>query len=434
MSEPWDVVVAGAGVGGAAFALALACEQPGLRVLLLEQHAGAGNLNRGDNLLPTVTAYLAAWGCLERLRAAGARDLFRMQVWAGGARLMEVPLARPGDAAPYLVLAHPEIERALVEAACAGGRVEVRWRSRLSGLLRERQGGVERVIGARVAGPGGAEQLGARLVVGADGSRSQVRAGLGIDLRRLVYAHGYYGIAMQRPTDYEDAMRVELSPRGGILVVPRLEPDLVGLGVLVHEREEPLFRSGPLEEKLAAIRARTRLFDGCQAHPEGAHLYRLSRAHAPRYVAPGCALLGDAIHVTNPVAGQGMTMAIEDAAALARRVGPALARATSAAEELDAALLAYQAERRPRNAAILRWSHWLSHAYAHPGRPAHWVRRRLFALGGTALGRRVHGAIYGRLAARTPLALAAAPRARELTATAPQAEAPAAVGLEAGSA
>lgn len=118
MSERFDVVIAGAGIGGAACALALAHLRPELRVLLVEQHRGAGNLNRGDNLLPTITTYLHEWGCVDRLREAGARELNRMQVWADGRRLMEVPLSRP-DEAPYLVLTHPAIERVLVEAACA---------------------------------------------------------------------------------------------------------------------------------------------------------------------------------------------------------------------------------------------------------------------------------------------------------------------------
>jgi 2-polyprenyl-6-methoxyphenol hydroxylase-like FAD-dependent oxidoreductase len=217
-----------------------------------------------------------------------------------------------------------------------------------------------------------------------------------VTLPRFAYDHGYWGIALARPPEYVDAMRLELHPKGGVLVVPRLEPDRIGLGVLVHPDEEPLFRSGTLEAKLAAVRERSRLFEGLTPYPEGAHLYRLSRAHARRYVAPGVALLGDAIHVTNPVAGQGMTMAIEDAAALARHAGAALA----AGHDVDRALLAYQAERRPRNATILRWSHWMSHAYAHPGGGADWVRRGVLALGGTALGRRVHGAIYGALATR----------------------------------
>ena len=66
-----DVIVAGAGVGGAALALAFAVR--GARVLLVERRAGPGNINRGDSVLPAVTRHLQAWGVLDRL-LAGARE------------------------------------------------------------------------------------------------------------------------------------------------------------------------------------------------------------------------------------------------------------------------------------------------------------------------------------------------------------------------
>lgn len=389
-----DVVIVGAGVGGAACALAFA--RLGARVLVLEQHPGPGNLNRGDSLLPTVTAYLSAWGVLERFRAAGGKPLERMIVQAEGRPLMDVPL-RHEASAPYLVLAHPEIERTLVEAAEATGRVEVRYRSHVTGLA-EREG---RVVGVRLKRRGQEDEVvSARLVIGADGQSSRTRQALSIPQARVPYDHGYYGIALTRPVGYEDAMRLELHPRGGVLVVPRVEPDQVGLGVLVQAQDETLFRSGSLPEKLAAIRARTPLLADCQpVNDDPAHLYRLARSHSPRYVARGAALIGDAIHTTNPVAGQGMTMAIEDGAALARHAAPVLVEGRDL-EALDAALAAYERERRPSNASILRWSHVLSHVYAHPGRVAHWLRARVFGIGGTALGRRLHRTIYGRLATR----------------------------------
>src|SRR5262249_13412376 len=160
-------------------------------------------------------------------------------------------------------------------------------------------------------------------------------------------AHSYFGVEVTRPAAYEDAMRIELHRDGGVLVVPA-PGERVGLGVLVHAREEELFRAGSLDEKMDAIRRRSPLFAGCRPFGHGAHLYKPGRAHAPRYFARGAALLGDAVHVTNPTAGQGMTMAVEDASALAQHAGPALATGASGAE-LDAPLRAYERQRRPAN-------------------------------------------------------------------------------------
>jgi 2-polyprenyl-6-methoxyphenol hydroxylase-like FAD-dependent oxidoreductase len=116
-------------------------------------------------------------------------------------------------------------------------------------------------------------------------------------------------------------------------------------------------------------------------------------------VARGAVLIGDAIHVTNPTAGQGMTMAIEDAAALARHVGPALARSGSDAD-IDRALADYERDRRPKNEKLLRWSHWMSRFYAMPGLRGDWLRRQVFGLGGTFLGQALQKAIWTRVASR----------------------------------
>lgn len=399
----YDVVIAGAGVGGAALALALASRYP-LRVLAVDRRSGPGNINRGDSLLPAVTQHLHGWGALPAIRAAGARPVRKMQVHHHRAGLLfEAPLTGPEsdlERAPYLVLPHPEIERVLVESAAAAspGQAEVRYGCRISGLLREHGSERGRVIGAVLSQGGSEVPVQARLVVGADGASSTVRSLLGLGIVHEPYDHGFYIIEVERPASYEDAMRLELHPDGGILVVPQGE-DRVGLGVLVRSADQDLFRAGPLEAKLAAIGRRSQLLEGQRPFPKGAHLYALHRGHAPRYLAAGAALMGDAIHVTNPTAGQGMTMAIEDAAALARHLGPALADGFGGAA-LDGPLRAYEQERWPRNDAQIRWSHWMSRFYALPGALGDSVHRRIFSLGASPLGQLIQRQLWARMATR----------------------------------
>jgi monooxygenase len=409
----YDVIIAGGGVAGAALALALACAYD-VRVLVVERRSGPGNINRGDSLLPAVTEKLAAWGALDRFLAAGARPVTKMQVFdAAEGLLLEAPLLPPGARHPYLVLPHPDIERVLVEAAVATSRVEVRYRCRVARLLEE--GG--RVIGAALSSEDGAaeESVQASLVVGADGASSTVRKELGVPLLRVPYDHSFFVIDMERPPSYEDAMRIELHPRGGVLVVPgvsariAVDPagapmaaphaDRVAIAVLVRGEDEDLFQRGELSDKVAEIGRRSPLLAGRRALPKGAHLYKLSRGHAPRYVARGAALLGDAVHVTNPTAGQGMTMAIEDAAALAAHTGAALARGDHGAA-LDPHLDRYERERRPKTEALIRWSHWMSRFYAMGGPIGERLKRQLFSFAGSPPGRLLHQSIWSRVAMR----------------------------------
>jgi len=251
---------------------------------------------------------------------------------------------------------------------------------------------------------GGGASVRARLVIGADGSSSTVRRLLGVPIRTTAYDHGYYMIDFERPAAYEDAMRLELHADGAVMVMPQ-GPGVVGAAVLVHRRHADVFRAGALADKVDEIWRRSPLLRGHAPVARNAHFYELSRGHARRYVARGAALIGDAVHLTNPTAGQGMTMAIEDGAALARLAAPILAAGgpdggAAVDRELDRALAAYEAERRPRNAALVRWSHVMGRFFAARGRLADGVRRRVFALGRTALGRAIQGRVWGRVATR----------------------------------
>jgi 2-polyprenyl-6-methoxyphenol hydroxylase-like FAD-dependent oxidoreductase len=392
VSESFDVVIAGAGVGGGAAALALA--QHGLRVLLVEMRPGPGNINRGTSLLPAVTRLLAGWGVLDRFREAGAVPMPGMQVFHHRHGLLfEAPFAEGGH--PYLVLDHPDIERVFAEEGQRTGCVTVRYETRVAALLREGT----RVSGAlTVSARGRHAQVAARLVVGADGASSVVRRLLDLELPSQPYDTCYFGINFERPPGYRDGMRLHLHPDGGMMIVPN-RPGMVGCAVLVRARDRELFKTGALADKVEAIRLRAPILRTVAPLAANAHLYPLSRAHAPAYGRDGAVLLGDAVHVTHPTGGQGMTMAIEDAAALASHVGPLLARGAQD-DALDRGLSAYEGERHRLNGGLLRASHLMGLCFGYQGAAADAFRLAAFAFCGSPLGRWIQPAVWRRMGTR----------------------------------
>ncbi len=95
---------------------------------------------------------------------------------------------------------------------------------------------------------------------------------------------------------------------------------------------------------------------GLQLRKADSAVYRVVRMLAERFWVPGCALAGDAAHTTHPAGATGMSLAIAGASRLAELVAPVL-EADGTDDEIDAALAAYDTERRPAAARALDAAH-----------------------------------------------------------------------------
>lgn len=366
-----DVAIVGGGIAGASLACALAAH--GTRVVLLERRARAGGIHRGDSLLPKATRLLERWGVLAAVRAAGAQAIDRLEIHHGThGMLAQVPLTVADEDSPYLVLPHARFEDVLITAAGAGPRTRLLRPARVV-AVDPAEGGAR----LRYETGDGSGEVRARLVVGADGHASLVRRAAGIAMPTGAYDHAYLGLEADRPPAYENAMRVHFHADGGVLLMPR--PTRVGLGVLVEAGSAAWWLSRSDDELTRLLVARAPVLEGMRLHRDGAQVYALARGHAERYVAGSLVILGDAAHVTNPTAGQGMAMALDDAGSFADTLGPVLA----SGGDVAAALIAWQARQWPANQRLVRSSHLLALVYALRG-PA-WNRVKVDAV--RALGR-----------------------------------------------
>ncbi|GAA3288367.1 FAD-dependent monooxygenase [Dactylosporangium vinaceum] len=331
-------IVIGGGVGGAAAALAL--RRIGAEVTVYEAYADpAGDVGAWVSLAANGLRAVDALGGLAAVRAAGF-EIERQRMWsAGGMLIGDVPRGRrSSDTLRSVTLMRARLVAALRAAAVEAGAAIVTG-ARLVGAG-ETGGGV------RVTLEGGATDT-ADVLVAADGIWSTVRGLLDPAAPVPQYA-GLYSVSGVSRLDGVDpgVFNLTFARNGAFLhvragdevwwsaqVTSPVAPPRVGVDDAVRLRELSRLYA---EEVVPAtiLAATTSLQPTAVMHV----LDPVATWHSDRIV-----IIGDAAHPVG--AGQGASMAIEDALALAA----ALQRAPSVAE----ALRRYDAERRPRITKIL---------------------------------------------------------------------------------
>jgi 2-octaprenylphenol hydroxylase len=347
MSADADVVVVGAGLTGACAAALLTrhARLDPARVVLIGNPpppiaAGAAPELRVAAISRSSEHVLRAAGAWQRLDTARLCSYQRMRVWHESAS-PDGPAALQFDAAD---VGEPNLgyiaEMSVLTRACldsfgaAGGTL-------ISGEL-ERLSIGQSAAQLSVAG----STLSAGLVVGADGADSAVRrqAGLGMRVRDYHQLAIVATVSSERPHDATAWQRFLRS--GPLALLPLFD----GSSSMVWSLDLPL------AQQLLACEAHEfelRL-QAAAAHVLGAMRLASTRASFPlrsaaaqAYVAPRCALIGDAAHVIHPLAGQGANLGLLDAAALCERV----AAAPALREDVGAlrVLRGYEQQRRTHN-------------------------------------------------------------------------------------
>lgn len=155
----------------------------------------------------------------------------------------------------------------------------------------------------------------ARLLIGADGARSTVREWAGIGCRGWQYRQSCLLISVSCASGQQDVTWQEFTPDGPRAFLPLYDNWASLVWYDRPARIRQLQRLSPAElagEIQAVFPAR---LGEVNVHAAGA--FALTRSHAASYVRPGLALVGDAAHTINPLAGQGVNLGFRDVQALA---------------------------------------------------------------------------------------------------------------------
>ncbi|MGM0986697.1 MAG: UbiH/UbiF/VisC/COQ6 family ubiquinone biosynthesis hydroxylase [Pseudomonadota bacterium] len=205
--------------------------------------------------------------------------------------------------------------------------------------------------------------LAARLVVGADGAGSRIRELAGIATRDEDYAQRALIINVRTRLPQQDTSWQRFTRDGpqALLPLPGPHASLVWYDSDAATRAREALDDEALRQAIEAAFP-TRL-GGIEA-VLGRASFPIRRRHAERYVRPRLALVGDAAHVIHPLAGQGLNLGLQDAAALSDRVVSAF----QAGQEPGGRgpLAGYARTRRPQTLAMITAMETFHHVFTGP--------------------------------------------------------------------
>lgn len=377
MKTRYDVLIVGGGMVGSALACALGGS--GLSVGVLERSLPPSfSPDQPHDLRVSALSVASerflqnidAWEGIESRRSCPYK---RMKVWENDSR-REATEFDAGDIG-YDHLGHI-VENRIVQLALLE---RVRQCDNLDLIAPAPTGRIDYSPGATLVELENGEQLVGRLVIAADGGDSMVRQAAGIGVTKWDY--GQHALVAGVTTSYgqEDITWQQFTPTGPLAFLP-LSGHNASIVWYNSPNEVKRLRALPDDMFLEQLHARFPAELGQITELQGRSSFPLRRQHAQRYVLEGLALVGDAAHMINPLAGQGVNIGLLDAAALAEVLLVAHGRG-EAIEALDT-LSRYEHQRRRHNLLMMQVMDGFYHVFSNDIAPLKLLRNLGLGLAG----------------------------------------------------
>lgn len=379
----YDIVIAGAGMAGASLACALI--DSGLKIALIDSRAPVLDSPelpvdqfdaRVTAITPASQEILERLGVWEMIRERRVSPYTSMQVWEadGTARISfsadEVHAQSLGH-----IVENSIIVQALHQRLHAATSVDFIAPATVQGFnyLPDEDGGDSLLVRLDDG-----RRLQSRLLVAADGGRSQLRKMAGFSLREWDYEHQAVVTTVRTEKPHQQIARQRFSDDGVLAFLPLHSP--AGseaqrycsiVWSLRPERAQEVMALSDSDCALAlqhAIEASLGQIEHCSER----YSFPLRQAHAKDYVKDNVVLIGDAAHSIHPLAGQGANLGLLDAWVLAAEIREA--RQAGRCWYEGRVLRRYQRRRKGHNLTMMATMEAFRRLYADQPLPLRWLR------------------------------------------------------------
>ncbi len=353
-----DILIVGGGIAGSALACAL--RHDGYNIVVVEQRKMPLDTARGDHLQPCNVELLARWGVLDKFleRGAGKRVGHEYRTAEGEVLLSatydELPIPYPY----FLVFNHDLIAELFLELAEENPNF-LRLQPVAARKFEVSDDGIQSLT---VDLPTGEKAtIKPRLVVGADGTNSQVRAAMKFTAMEHQYIHPLVALFGPRPAGLKPQDRLfRYSSKSGIVMVqqrqsqpqPRMD-DQIKVTLPIGAEGIAFWKNSTKEQRAEVLGHRANLL--CEFDSDIAGFYPVKMIHSDEYARGNVVLIGDAAHSVHPARGQGLNMGIASLSKLIESLPSPSGIAN--AEKLKRNLLLYQAFQKPLFDRVIAQNH-----------------------------------------------------------------------------
>jgi 3-(3-hydroxy-phenyl)propionate hydroxylase len=299
------VIIAGAGPVGLTLAIDLA--ERGVKVVLLDDSDRIGDGSRAICFAKRTLEIFDRLGVAAPMLEKGVR--WRIgKVFQGEDLLYQFDLLpEPGHAMPaFINLQQFHVEKLLIDRALALG-VDLRWLNRVSGLTPMGQG-----ARLQVETPDGSYGLDADWLVACDGSRSPLRAMMGLDFEGQQFDDQFLIADVKMTAAFPVERWFWFDP-----------PFHPGRSCLLHKQPDDIWRidlqlspeaDAELERRPERVRPRiARMLGHDQFDLEWVSVYRFQCRRLERFVHGRVVFAGDAAHQVSPFGARGANSGVQDA-------------------------------------------------------------------------------------------------------------------------